>query len=102
MGVVGGLQGAIQTGDEDAAAHRMREDITGRSVLSMPKKLGGFRLRYGRACNTGFASMGIHAVVAEILDHVVTVGTQIKLDIPGNASTVSFVDWLENPMVRLP
>src|SRR5207245_998846 len=95
------LKGAIQTGDEDAAAHRMREVITGRSVLSMPKKLGGFRLRYGRACNTGFASIGIHPVVAEILDHVITVGTQIKLDIPGKASTVAFVDSLDTPIVRL-
>ena len=98
---LGDLQGAIQTGDEDAAAHRMREVITGRSVLSMPKKLGGFRLRYGRACNTGFASIGIHPVVAEILDHVITVGTQIKLDIPGRASTVAFVDSLDTPIVRL-
>ena len=95
------LRGAIQTGDEDAAAHRMREVITGRSVLSMPKKLGGFRLRYGRACNTGFASIGIHPVVAEILDHVIAVGTQIKLDIPGKAATVAFVDSIDTPIVRL-
>lgn len=95
------LKGAIQTGDEDAAAHRMREVITGRSVLSMPKKLGGFRLRYGRACNTGFASIGIHPVVAEILDHVIAVGTQIKLDVPGKASTVAFVDSIDTPTVRL-
>ncbi len=95
------LKGAIQTGDEDAASHRMREVITGRSVLSMPKKLGGFRLRYGRACNTGFATIGIHPVVAEILDHAVAVGTQIKLDIPGKASTIAFVDSLDTPIVRL-
>ncbi|MBI5377925.1 MAG: DNA polymerase II large subunit [Thaumarchaeota archaeon] len=95
------LKGAIQTGDEDVAAHRMREVITGRSVLSMPKKLGGFRLRYGRACNTGFASVGIHPVVAEILDHAIAVGTQIKLDIPGKASTIAFVDSLDTPIVRL-
>ena len=95
------LKGAIQTGDEDAAAHRMREVITGRSVLSMPKKLGGFRLRYGRACNTGFASVGVHPVVAEILDHVIAVGTQIKLDIPGKASTIAFVDSIDTPVVRL-
>ncbi|MGI0008459.1 MAG: DNA polymerase II large subunit [Nitrosopumilaceae archaeon] len=95
------LKGAIQTGDEDAAAHRMREVITGRSVLSMPKKLGGFRLRYGRACNTGFASIGIHPVVAEILDHTIAVGTQIKLDTPGKASTIAFVDSLDTPIVRL-
>ena len=95
------LNGAIQTGDEDAASHRMREVITGRSVLSMPKKIGGFRLRYGRACNTGFASVGIHPVVAEILDHAVAVGTQIKLDIPGKASTIAFVDSLDTPVVKL-
>ena len=95
------LKGAIQTGDEDAASHRMREVITGRSVLSMPKKLGGLRLRYGRACNTGFASIGIHPVVAEILDHAIAVGTQIKLDIPGKASTIAFVDSIDTPVVRL-
>lgn len=95
------LKGAIQTGDKDAATHRMREVITGRSVLSMAKKLGGFRLRYGRACNTGFATIGIHPVIAEILDHTIAVGTQIKLDIPGKAATVAFVDSLDTPIVRL-
>jgi DNA polymerase II large subunit len=97
------LKGAIQTGDnqEDAAAKRMREVITGRSVLSMPNKLGGFRLRYGRACNTGFAAVGIHPVIAEILDHTVAVGTQIKIDIPGKGATVAFVDSIDTPTVRL-
>ena len=56
----------------------VEEVITGRSVLSMPNKIGGFRLRYGRACNTGFASVGLHPVIAEILDHTIAVGTQIK------------------------
>jgi DNA polymerase II large subunit len=97
------LKGAIQTGDnqEDAAAKRMREVITGRSVLSMPNKLWGFRLRYGRACNTGFAAVGIHPVIAEILDHTVAVGTQIKIHIPGKGATVAFVDSIDPPIVRL-
>ena len=97
------LKGAVQTGDnqEDAAAKRMREVITGRSVLSMPNKLGGFRLRYGRACNTGFASVGIHPVIAEILDHTIAVGTQIKIDMPGKGATVAFVDSIDTPTVRL-
>jgi len=97
------LKGAVQTGDnqEDAAAKRMREVITGRSVLSMPNKLGGFRLRYGRACNTGFASVGINPVIAEILDHTIAVGTQIKIDVPGKGATVAFVDSIETPIVRL-
>ena len=96
------LKGAVQTGDnQDAAAKRMREVITGRSVLSMPNKLGGFRLRYGRACNTGFAAVGIHPVIAEILDHTVAVGTQIKIDVPGKGATVAFVDSIDTPTVRL-
>ena len=100
---LGDLKGAVQTGDkqEDAAAKRMREVITGRSVLSMPNKLGGFRLRYGRACNTGFAAVGIHPVIAEILDHTIAVGTQIKIDIPGKGATVAFVDSIDTPIVCL-
>ena len=97
------LKGAVQIDDdpEDPAAKRMREVITGRSVLSMPNKAGGFRLRYGRACNTGFASVGIHPVIAEILDHTIVVGTQIKIDMPGKGATVAFVDSIETPTVRL-
>jgi len=97
------LKGVVQTGEnqEDAAAKRMREVITGRSVLSMPKKLGGFRLRYGRACNTGFAAVGIHPALGEILDHTIVVGTQIKIDIPGKGATVAFVDSIDTPTVRL-
>ncbi len=97
------LKGAVQTGEnqEDAAAKRMREVITGRSVLSMPNKLGGFRLRYGRACNTGFAAVGVHPVLGEILDHTIVVGTQIKIDIPGKGATIAFVDSIETPTVRL-
>ena len=97
------LKGAVQAGDnqEDAAAKRMREVITGRSVLSMPNTLGGFRLRYGRACNTGFAAVGINPVIAEILDHTIAVGTQIKIDLPGKGATVAFVDSIDTPTVRL-
>ncbi len=100
---LGQLKGAVQTGEsqEDAAAKRMREVIAGRSVLSAPNKLGGFRLRYGRSCNTGFASVGFHPAVAEILDHTIAVGTQIKIDIPGKGATVAFVDSIETPTVRL-
>lgn len=100
---LGELKGAIQTGDkeEDAAAKRMREVIAGRSVLSMPNKLGGFRLRYGRSCNTGFAAVGFHPAIAEILDHTIAVGTQVKIDTPGKGATVAFVDSIETPTVRL-
>ena len=94
------LKGAVQTGDgDDAANHRMSEVITGRPVLSMPKRLGGFRLRYGRCCNTGFATIGIHPAVPVLLDHAIVVGTQIKMDVPGKASTIALVDDIDPPIV---
>lgn len=95
------LKGAIQTGDDDAAHHRMSEVITGRPVLSMAKKIGGFRLRYGRCCNTGFATVGIHPAVPALLNYAIVAGTQIKMDIPGKASTIAMVDTIEPPIVRL-
>jgi DNA polymerase II large subunit len=95
------LKGAIQTGEDDAAHHRMSEVITGRPVLSMAKKMGGFRLRYGRCCNTGFATVGIHPAVPALLNYAIVAGTQIKMDIPGKASTIALVDTIEPPVVRL-
>lgn len=100
---LGDLKGAIQTGEstEDAASKRMKEIIMGRSYLSTPEMLGGFRLRYGRSCNTGFTTVGFHPAVAEMLDHTIAVGTQIKTDIPGKGGVVAFVDSIETPTVRL-
>ena len=95
------LKGAIQTGNEDAVNHRMSEVITGRPVLSMVKRIGGFRLRYGRCYNTGFATVGIHPAVPALLDYAIVVGTQIKMDVPGKASTIALVDTIEPPIVRL-
>ena len=97
------LKGAVQAGDDDddAAHHRMSEVITGRPVLSMTRRIGGFRLRYGRCCNTGFATIGIHPTVPILLNHAIVVGTQIKMDIPGKASTIALVDTIEPPLVRV-
>jgi DNA polymerase II large subunit len=95
------MNGAIQTGDDDTVSHRMSEVITGRPVLSMNKKIGGFRLRYGRCFNTGFATIGIHNTIPVLLNSAVVVGTQIKMDVPGKASTIALVDTLEPPIVKL-
>lgn len=95
------LNGAIQTGEDDTVSHRMSEVITGRPVLSMTKKIGGFRLRYGRCFNTGFATIGIHNTIPVLLNSAVVVGTQIKMDVPGKASTIALVDTIEPPIVKL-
>ncbi|HVD08914.1 MAG TPA: DNA polymerase II large subunit, partial [Nitrososphaeraceae archaeon] len=95
------LEGAIQTPEDDTISHRMTEVITGRPVLSMQKKIGGFRLRYGRSCNTGFATIGIHPTIPILLNYAIAVGTQIKIDAPGKASTIALVDSIEPPIVKL-
>lgn len=95
------LEGAIQTSEDDTVSHRMTEVITGRPVLSMQKKIGGFRLRYGRSCNTGFSTIGIHPTIPVLLNYAIAVGTQIKIDAPGKASTIALVDSIEPPIVKL-
>ena len=67
----------------------------------MPKRLGGFRLRYGRCYNTGFATIGIHPAVPILLDHAIVGRTQIKIDVPGKASTIALVDDMNPPIIKL-
>ena len=98
------LKGAIQkegSSEDDTVHHRMSEVITGRPVLSMSNKIGGFRLRYGRCYNTGFSTIGIHPTVPILLNYAIVVGTQIKIDIPGKAATIALVDSIEPPLVKL-
>ncbi|HEU5462259.1 MAG TPA: DNA polymerase II large subunit, partial [Nitrososphaeraceae archaeon] len=98
------LKGAIQkegSSEDDTIHHRMSEVITGRPVLSMSNKIGGFRLRYGRCYNTGFSTIGIHPTVPILLNYAIVVGTQIKIDIPGKAATIALVDSIEPPLVKL-
>ena len=51
--------------------------------------------------NTGFATVGIHPAVPALLNYAIVVGTQIKMDMPGKASTIALVDTIEPPIVRL-
>ncbi|HJU58501.1 MAG TPA: DNA polymerase II large subunit [Nitrososphaeraceae archaeon] len=98
------LKGAIQkegSSEDDTVHHRMSEVITGRPVLSMSNKIGGFRLRYGRCYNTGFSTIGIHPTVPILLNYAIVVGTQIKIDTPGKAATIALVDSIEPPLVKL-
>lgn len=98
-----GLSGGSQQGTDEtkASSSHFDEVISGRPVLSMPGRRGGFRLRYGRSMNTGIHAVGIHPSVAAILHYPIVAGTQIKVDIPGKAASIAFVDTLETPIVRL-
>ncbi len=79
----------------------LRDLIGGRPVFSYPMRKGGFRLRYGRSRNTGFATAGFNPATLHILGNFLAVGTQMKTERPGKACGVVPVDSIEGPTVRL-
>ena len=97
------LSGGKQQGTDETkqSSSHFEEVISGRPVLSMPGRPGGFRLRYGRGPNTGIHAVGIHPAVSVLLNYPVVMGTQIKVDMPGKGASIAFIDTLETPIVRL-
>src|SRR6056297_1916628 len=79
----------------------LRDLIEGRPVFTHPSEAGGFRLRYGRARNHGFATGGVHPATMHLVDDFLAAGTQIKTERPGKAHGVVPVDSIEGPTVRL-
>jgi DNA polymerase II large subunit len=79
----------------------LRDLIGGRPVFSYPMRKGGFRLRYGRSRNTGFAAAGLNPATMHILGNFLAVGTQMKIERPGKACGIAPVDSIQGPTVRL-
>ena len=79
----------------------LRDLIAGRPVFGHPSEAGGFRLRYGRARNHGFATAGVHPATMHLVDDFLATGTQIKTERPGKAAGVVPVDSIEGPTVKL-
>ncbi len=75
--------------------------IAGRPVFSHPSRPGGFRLRYGRARNTGFAAAGVSPATMIITDSFLATGTQTRVERPGKAAGIAPVTGIEGPTVRL-
>ncbi|MFD1598461.1 DNA polymerase II large subunit [Halobellus rarus] len=85
----------------DPSTKFLRDLIAGRPVFGHPSAEGGFRLRYGRARNHGFATAGVHPATMHLVDDFLATGTQIKTERPGKAAGVIPVDSIEGPTVRL-
>ncbi|NPV62128.1 MAG: DNA polymerase II large subunit [Methanotrichaceae archaeon] len=85
----------------DSGPKFLRDLIAGRPVFSHPSRPGGFRLRYGRARNTGLAAAGINPASMLLLGEFMAPGTQIKVEQPGKAAAVAPVSSIEGPTVRL-
>lgn len=79
---------------------RVEEVIAGRPIFANISR-EGFRLRYGRARNTGLCAVGIHPATMAILDDFLAVGTQIRVDYPGKSAITVPVDTVEPPVVKL-
>ncbi len=75
--------------------------VAGRPILTHPLAAGGFRLRYGRGRTTGFSATALHPATLLVLDKFIAIGTQLKVERPGKAATVTVCDTLEGPIVRL-
>jgi DNA polymerase II large subunit len=79
----------------------MDDVIAGRPVFSFPARKGGFRLRYGRARNTGLSAVGVHPATMLVLQDFLAAGTQMRLELPGKGGVAIPVDSIEPPIVRL-
>jgi DNA polymerase II large subunit len=79
----------------------MDDIIAGRPVFSFPSRRGGFRLRYGRARNTGLSAVGIHPATMLVLEDFLAGGTQLRMELPGKGGITVPVDTIEGPIVRL-
>jgi len=75
--------------------------VAGRPVLAHPMRSGGFRLRYGRCRTSGFSAAAIHPATSVVLNEYIAIGTQLKVERPGKAASLTFCDSIEGPLVRL-
>ena len=101
-----GIQGwdwlkEIRQMSEKKSAGFMDDIIAGRPIFSFPARRGGFRLRYGRARNTGLTAVGVHPATMLVLQGFIAVGTQLRLELPGKGGIAAPVDVLEPPIVKL-
>jgi len=100
------ISGGPKSDDDPSAAIKpkdkyIRDLIGGRPVFSYPMRKGGFRLRLGRARNTGFAAAGLNPATMHILGDFLAVGTQMKVERPGKAAGIVPVDSIQGPTVKL-
>lgn len=91
----------IRKMSEKKSAGFMDDVVAGRPIFSFPSRHGGFRLRYGRARNTGLTAVGVHPATMLVLQGFIAVGTQLRLELPGKGGIAVPVDHLEPPIVKL-
>jgi len=86
------LKSSSAEGEEAKEFMFMEDVVGGRPIFAFPSTPGGFRIRYGRARNTGLASVGVHPATMEILGGFLAIRVQIRTERPGKAGIVTAVD----------
>ncbi len=79
----------------------IKDLVAGRPVFTHPMRIGGFRLRYGRSRTSGYSACCIHPATMYILNEYIASGTQLKLERPGKAGSITSCSTIEGPIVRL-
>jgi len=74
--------------------------VAGRPVLTHPMRAGGFRLRYGRSRISGFSCASINPTTMYFLNNFIATGTQLKMERPGKAASITPCDTIDGPIVK--
>ncbi|MEM2115438.1 MAG: DNA polymerase II large subunit [Candidatus Woesearchaeota archaeon] len=79
----------------------LHDVVSGRPILSYPLQPGGFRLRYGRSRASGYSACSINPATQIVLNEFIANATQLKVERPGKAASVTSCTSIEGPIVRL-
>ncbi len=79
----------------------IKDLVAGRPVLSFPMAERGFRLRMGRTRVSGFSSAAMNPITQIFLRKYIATGTQLKVERPGKAASITPCDIIEGPTVLL-
>lgn len=77
----------------------IKDLVAGRPVFGYPMKSGGLRLRFGRARTSGYSAGAISPATMYVMNDFMAIGTQLKMERPGKACTLTSCDTLEGPVV---
>lgn len=84
-----------------SGATYIKDLVAGRPVFGHPARSGAFRLRYGRARNTGYSTLALHPATMAICGDFIAVGTQLKIEKPTKGCTVASCTSISGPIVKL-
>ena len=62
---------------------------------------GGLRIRLGRARTSGYSGQAMHPATMQMFEGFIAIGTQLKTERPGKATSITPCDTIEGPIVKL-